>query len=558
MLESIHIKNFALISDEEIFFDKGLNILTGETGAGKSIIFGALGLALGDKFNKDSAKDENAETFIEAVFSVQDLKLKEKLEDLSVDMEDDQVILTRKISNQRSRSLINGENVPLKKLSKVGELLIDIYGQHEYQSLMKAQNHLSIIDDFGKSEIEPVKEKVKNIFDEWKKLQEELNKSYSDEKEREKEILYLDHEIEEIESANLKIGEDTELEDKFKKMNNFKRIMSSVNEAYEKTGDNGISSLISDAISDMKNAVNYDEALNDDFNILSDVESLINDFNHNIKDYIMDSSFDEEEFEFIEKRLDIINDLKNKYGFTIENILSSLSHKKKKKEEIENYDTYLENLKQNIKLVEKEYFKEAKKLSDFRKKYIDILLKDVKKSMEELNFSNTAISLPLEESETPLRNGIDSGEFLVSLNKGEPIRPLREVASGGELSRISLSIKTSVSNYSDIKTLIFDEIDAGISGRTAQKVAQKLAILGKKAQIICITHLPQIAVMADKHYVVEKIENNNSTVSFIKQLFNNDRVVEIGRLLSGDDITEITRDNAKEMLKNAENFKNSI
>lgn len=557
MLESIHIKNFALISDEEIFFDKGLNILTGETGAGKSIIFGALGLALGDKFNKDSAKDENAETFIEAVFSVQDLKLKEKLEDLSVDMEDDQVILTRKISNQRSRSLINGENVPLKKLSKVGELLIDIYGQHEYQSLMKAQNHLSIIDDFGKSEIEPVKEKVKNIFDEWKKLQEELNKSYSDEKEREKELLYLDHEIEEIESANLKIGEDTELEDKFKKMNNFKRIMSSVNEAYEKTGDNGISSLISDAISDMKNAVNYDEALNDDFNILSDVESLINDFNHNIKDYIMDSSFDEEEFEFIEKRLDIINDLKNKYGFTIENILSSLSHKKKKKEEIENYDTYLENLKQNIKLVEKEYFKEAKKLSDFRKKYIDILLKDVKKSMEELNFSNTAISLPLEESETPLRNGIDSGEFLVSLNKGEPIRPLREVASGGELSRISLSIKTSVSNYSDIKTLIFDEIDAGISGRTAQRVAQKLAILGKKAQIICITHLPQIAVMADKHYVVEKIENNNSTVSFIKQLFNNDRVIEIGRLLSGDDITEITRDNAKEMLKNAENFKNS-
>lgn len=557
MLESIHIKNFALISDEEIFFDKGLNILTGETGAGKSIIFGALGLALGDKFNKDSAKDENAETFIEAVFSVQDLKLKEKLEDLSVDMEDDQVILTRKISNQRSRSLINGENVPLKKLSKVGELLIDIYGQHEYQSLMKAQNHLSIIDDFGKSEIEPVKEKVKNIFDEWKKLQEELNKSYSDEKEREKEILYLDHEIEEIESANLKIGEDTELEDKFKKMNNFKRIMSSVNEAYEKTGDNGISSLISDAISDMKNAVNYDEALNDDFNILSDVESLINDFNHNIKDYIMDSSFDEEEFEFIEKRLDIINDLKNKYGFTIENILSSLSHKKKKKEEIENYDTYLENLKQNIKLVEKEYFKEAKKLSDFRKKYIDILLKDVKKSMEELNFSNTTISLPLEESETPLRNGIDSGEFLVSLNKGEPIRPLREVASGGELSRISLSIKTSVSNYSDIKTLIFDEIDAGISGRTAQRVAQKLAILGKKAQIICITHLPQIAVMADKHYVVEKIENNNSTVSFIKQLFNNDRVIEIGRLLSGDDITEITRDNAKEMLKNAENFKNS-
>lgn len=557
MLESIHIKNFALISDEEIFFDKGLNILTGETGAGKSIIFGALGLALGDKFNKDSAKDENTETFIEAVFSVQDLKLKEKLEDLSVDMEDDQVILTRKISNQRSRSLINGENVPLKKLSKVGELLIDIYGQHEYQSLMKAQNHLSIIDDFGKSEIEPVKEKVKNIFDEWKKLQEELNKSYSDEKEREKELLYLDHEIEEIESANLKIGEDTELEDKFKKMNNFKRIMSSVNEAYEKTGDNGISSLISDAIFNMKNAVNYDEALNDDFNILSDVESLINDFNHNIKDYIMDSSFDEEEFEFIEKRLDIINDLKNKYGFTIENILSSLSYKKKKKEEIENYDTYLENLKQNIKLVEKEYFKEAKKLSDFRKKYIDILLKDVKKSMEELNFSNTAISLPLEESETPLRNGIDSGEFLVSLNKGEPIRPLREVASGGELSRISLSIKTSVSNYSDIKTLIFDEIDAGISGRTAQKVAQKLAILGKKAQIICITHLPQIAVMADKHYVVEKIENNNSTISFIKQLFNNDRVVEIGRLLSGDDITEITRDNAKEMLKNAENFKNS-
>ena len=218
----------------------------------------------------------------------------------------------------------------------------------------------------------------------------------------------------------------------------------------------------------------------------------------------------------------------------------------------------MENLKENIKLVEKEYFKEAKKLSDFRKKYIDILLKDVKKSMEELNFSNTAISLPLEESETPLRNGIDSGEFLVSLNKGEPIRPLREVASGGELSRISLSIKTSVSNYSDIKTLIFDEIDAGISGRTAQKVAQKLAILGKKAQIICITHLPQIAVMADKHYVVEKIENNNSTISFIKQLFNNDRVVEIGRLLSGDDITEITRDNAKEMLKNAENFKNSI
>lgn len=555
MLLSLRIKNYALIESEEIEFDRGLNILTGETGAGKSIILGALSLALGGKANKEALRDENEEALVEAIFSVEDENVKERLREIDVECFDDEVILTRKVSATRAKAMINGESVPSQKLAQVGAYLIDIYGQHEHQTLLRKEKHLEIIDEYGGAELSKVKANVATIYDELSRVNRELSEAESANNSREKDLMFLHHEVEEIENARLEIGEDEELENDYSKMKNSQKIMESVGEAYQRTSDDGASALLGGAINAISRAMEYDSSLSDAYSILSDADSLLNDFNRTISDYISDASFDAEHFNEVERRLDLVNNLKSKYGNTIEEILSTLKEKQKEIEKIENFDGYLDGLRASRDRLSAEYLEAASTLTALRERSRDRLLSDVRVALLDLNFSNTEIEMPFEKSEEYRKNGLDTGEFLVSLNAGEPLRPLREVASGGELSRISLALKTSISSKEETGTLIFDEIDAGISGRTAQKVAEKLAILGNAAQIICITHLPQIAVMADSHFVVDKEVIDGTTLSFIKKLYNNDKVEELSRMLSGETITEVTRDNAREMMDYADAFK---
>lgn len=566
MLISLTIKNFTLIDSEEIEFRKGLNILSGETGAGKSIILGALSIALGGKTAKDMVRDPGSEAYVEAIFTVEDEKKAQILRDMGVEPYDGQVILSRKISDTRAQAKINGESVPSAKLKTVGELLIDIYGQNEHQSLLKKSKHLEIIDEYGGEALLALRKDTRTAYNEYSKRLKELADAKADSKDRDKDLLFLQHETEEIENAGLKPGEDESLEDEYRRMKNGEKIVEALDNAYNMTGDSGdsysegenASSLIGKALLEIRRVSAFDDRIEEMCKMLSDADAVVNDFNRTLQDYLADSEFDPEHFHDVEDRLDVINDLKNKYGNSIELILNVLNEKSEKIRRLEDYDNYLKSLENEVKSLEDKYIELSGRLSDLRRTAADGLTKEVSESLKELNFSNVEFEFPITETYDYTANGRDEGEFMISLNLGEELKPLRSVASGGELSRISLAIKTAVTERDGIDTLIFDEIDAGISGRTAQKVSEKLSKVAASSQVICITHLPQIASMADTHFVVEKYVKNGETVSSIKRLSREDRIDEISRMIGGVSISEKTRESAEELLDSAEALKKGI
>ena len=566
MLISLMIKNFTLIDSEEIEFRKGLNILSGETGAGKSIILGALSIALGGKTAKDMIRDYGSDAYVEAIFSVEDEKKVNMLRDMGIEPCDGEVILSRRISDTRAQAKINGESVPSTKLKSVGELLIDIYGQNEHQSLLKKYKHLEIVDDYAGEELLGIRADTKVAYTDYSNKLKELESARINSKDRDKDLLFLQHEADEIENAALKPGEDDSLEEEYRRIKNGEKIVEALDNAYNMTGDSGssysegdnASGLIGKALIEIRRVSSYDDKIEEMSKMLSDADAIVNDFNRTLQDYLADSEFDSEHFHEVEDRLNIINDLKNKYGNSIEIILKTLEEKSEKIKQLEDYDNYLDELEKEVKKLEARYVSLAKRLTSLRRKAADGLTKEVSESLRELNFSNVEFEFPISETGEYTANGRDEGEFMISLNLGEELKPLRSVASGGELSRISLAIKTAATERDGIDTLIFDEIDAGISGRTAQKVSEKLNKVAASSQVICITHLPQIASMADNHFVVEKQVKNGETVSSIKRLSREDRIDELSRMLGGVSISEKTRENAEELLDSAEALKKGI
>ena len=558
MLASLHVKNLALIDEEEIVFSKGLNILSGETGAGKSIILGALHLSLGDKASKDVLRDTDSEAFVEAVYLIDDEATKQALRDMGVEPYDDEVIMSRRITESRSVGKINGEQVPAAKMKEVGALLLDIYGQKEHQSLLNTKRHMELLDEFAKADIGDLKSKIAASFKEYKALTAELEEAKKSDVSKEREIILLDHEINEIESANLKIGEDEELEDEYKRLSNFSRTMEYFGRAHEAmAGDGGVSDAISAAISDIRYIEGIDEKASDFLSMLNDADSIISDFNRELSSYMADASFDAERFNEVEIRLNEINRLKDKYGTTIELILDELKKRQDKKAKYESFDEYLAELKAKVDAATKELSALCDKLSDIRKKKAKELSTKMVEAMSDLNFLNSEFDVSLKRLDHFTADGIDDGEFVICTNPGEPLRPLKDIASGGEMSRIMLAIKTVLASGGGIDTLIFDEIDAGISGRTAQAVSEKLSTVAGSHQVICITHLPQIAAMADTHFLIEKSVENGHTISGIKKLYDNELVDELARMLGGSAITEAVLTNAKEMLELARKYKES-
>ncbi len=557
MLASLHVKNLALIDEEEIVFSKGLNILSGETGAGKSIILGALHLSLGDKASKDFLRDADSEAFVEAVFLVDDEATKEALRALDVEPYDDEVIMSRRITEARSVGKINGEQVPAAKMKEVGALLLDIYGQKEHQSLLNTKRHMELLDEFAKSEIGNLKSDIASCYKEYKKLTAELEDAKLSDISKEREIILLEHEINEIESANLKIGEDEELEDEYKRLSNFSRTMEYFGRAHEAmAGDGGVSDAISSAISDIRYIEGIDERASEFLSMLNDADSIISDFNRELSSYMSDASFDAGRFNEVEIRLNEINRLKDKYGSTIELVLEELNKRLEKKARYESFDEYLAELKAKVDHCTKKLDSLCQKLSDIRKKKAKELAEKMKVAMSDLNFLNSEFEVELKKLDHYTADGFDEGEFVICTNPGEPLRPLKDIASGGEMSRIMLAIKTVLASGGGIDTLIFDEIDAGISGRTAQAVSEKLATVSNNHQVICITHLPQIASMADTHFLIEKSVENGHTISGIKKLYDNETIEELARMLGGSAITDAVMTNAKEMLELAKQYKN--
>lgn len=548
MLENLHVKNLALIEEEDITFLDGLHILSGETGAGKSIILGALGLALGGKVSKDMLRDPGKEALVEAVFRITRDSQRKQLAELDIEPYDDEVILSRKITESRSVAKINGEMVPAIKMKEVGDIFLDIHGQNDHQSLLHKKKHLEMLDEYAKNEVGPLKERMQTAYKTYAAKQQEWKEANQLDGDREREISFLEYEIKEITEANLEIGEDARFENQYRRLSNSKRIMEALSEAYQQTsGSDGASEQVGRAVQRLHQILSYDEALEPMFESLNDIDSLLADFNRDLSQYMAEAEFDEEMFAQIDGRLNEINRLKDKYGATIEDILAAKQEKEDRLEKLMHHEAYLAKLTQALNDAKKEAEDAAFALSGMRKRYAKELSGKVEEALMDLNFLDVHFSMEFLQTDHIGADGYDDAQFMIRTNPGEQIRPLKDIASGGEMSRIMLAIKTVLAEHDDIDTLIFDEIDAGISGRTAQAVSEKLHLVAKEHQVICITHLPQIAAMADHHYLIQKDVVGNETISSIEALSYHDSIKELARMLGGTTITQTVLDNAKEM-----------
>lgn len=556
MLKNIHVKSFALIDEVEINLASGLNVLTGETGAGKSIIIDAVNFALGQRVSKDVVRDDAEYALSELVFEINDDKTKERLNQFDIPLDDNEVLIQRKITNGKSTARINGETVTLSTLKLIAAGLIDIHGQHDNQSLLSKASQQNLLDTILSDELKELLIRMKDTY-------VNLNNKISEyeqlnTKEAEKEIAFLQYELNEIDSASLHEGEDEALESDYKKMNNSKRIADLVSGAHRITGydSEGAGSLIGRALSMIRQASSIDDDAKDLELILNDIDGLLNDFNRSIADYEMSLDFSDEDYKNTEDRLNLINSLKNKYGKSIKEILDKRDEFEDELNRLLNADEYKSALLSEITSLKKEAYKLCKEISAIRKKGAKKLSGEIADALLDLNFLDSQFEIKVTSDEENMKqSGYDDIEFFISTNPGEALKPLNQVASGGEMSRIMLAIKSVCANDSTA-TLIFDEIDTGISGRTAQKVSEKMSRIAKEHQVIVVTHLPQIAAMADTHFEISKSVNNGRTITSIETLSEEGKIKELARMLGGVTITEKVLENAKDMKKQADEIKN--
>lgn len=538
----------ALIDEADIDLTEGLNILTGETGAGKSIIIGSVNVALGLAGFKGFAREDAAFALAELVFSVDNEKQRKALEKLDLSLEDDQIIISRRLVNGRSVSKVNGETVPVSLVRQVSEILIDIHGQHEHQALLHQKNHLAILDAFAGEVLSGPAGEVRTLYREYDALDKKLKETDLSETARAKEMDFLAFEVGEIEDAAVKPGEDEALEQAYRRQVNSQRIMEGVTEAETLTGSDfgGAAELVSRAYRSLSTASAYDEKLESITAELADIDNLLNDFHRELKDYQESISFDAESFQQTEDHLNLLNHLKAKYGGSIDKVLSYKKEKEERLEELAHYEAYRQRLKKELEQKKTELLKACGKVSEIRKQAAELLAGKITAVLQDLNFLDVQFSIDFQET-APGPEGFDEICFLISMNPGQPLQPLQKVASGGELSRVMLAIKTVLADKDAVGTMIFDEIDVGISGRTAQKVSEKMAVIARSRQVICITHLAQIASMADTHFCIEKKLVGQEAKTFIRRLSDEESIEELARILGGAEITKTVRQSAREM-----------
>lgn len=559
MLLNVHIKNIALIDDANVNFTDNLNILTGETGAGKSIIMGALKIGMGDKLPKDIVREAGKEGFCQLLFLVDDEAVIEQIRQLGVEpTEDGEILITRRIVNSRTINTINDMAVTAARLREVSALLIDMHTQHQQQTLLKKNEHMKLLDKFGRAAIEPLKREVAQRHADYTELVDQMDKLSMDEAERSRRAEFLKYQIAEIESANVKAGEDEDIEHQYNKMVNSRDIVAAASEVYSVTGYENQSSAgneIGRVLVNLKGIKELDDEIDGLYSQLENIDALLNDFNVELSDYMQSMNFDDSEFREVESRLDVINDIKGKYGSTVDEVNRYLEESKAEYEKFSEYDEYIAELSGKINKAKKLMIDAADKLSAERKKQAKLMCKEIKTALSDLSFMQVDFDMVFDRLSECTANGIDDCYFVISTNVGEKLRPLYDVASGGELSRIMLAVKSCMAADDNIGTLVFDEIDVGISGRAAQAVAEKMALISKKHQVISITHLPQIAAMADSHYLIEKSADEGKTVTKIVRLSEAESITEIARLLGGASITDVVMSNALEMKQMAEKTK---
>ena len=554
MLVNLHVKNFAIIDEADVDFGEHLNILTGETGAGKSILIGSLNIALGGRVSPEMIGRRDDTATVEAVFSVRDEATKRLIRELDIPFEDDEVVISRKITESRSVNKINGESVPAGVIRQVASLCIDIHGQNEHQSLLKPSKQRDIVDRFGGDELSKALQEVSDVFQEYESVRKEIEENDLTDEELAREIDFLNHQKNEIESANLTKEEIATIDEEYRIASNSGTVVDVLSSVYN-DGTKPASDMVGRVIPELRRAATLNPKVSEYTDQLLEVESLLVEMNRDLSGFMQDYSFDEERLRELEKRLDLIHGLQSKYGETYDEIMSHYDIVEERLGHYADFEKFRKERKEQFDRLVIELADKSKTLTSLRKKAADKLKTEIERALEDLNFAHVEFEIEMGRSEHFSEHGVDDIEFLIATNPGEPVRSLAKIASGGELSRIMLAIKSVFANSDEIETLIFDEIDSGISGRTAQMVSEKMNVIAKHHQVICITHLAQIASMADTHFVIEKEVGADASQTSIRKLDSDESIEELARLLGGAEITDAVMENAREMKEMAQGLK---
>lgn len=552
MLLNLHVKNLAIIDEIEVEFSEGLNVLTGETGAGKSIIIGSINIALGGKVSKDIIRTGTEFALVELTFLAEDSEQINSLEKLGITLEEDVVVISRKITKCRTINRVNGETVSVSMLKSIADILIDIHGQNEQQSLLYKNKHMEIVDRYAAEKMCGRDMEFSEMYRQYKDMLVKYSEKEMSEEERLREVSFIRYELEQIEQAHLVKGEEEKLQERYRYLSNANEIKSGINEVYSLVEDSygdsqSVSQMLGRSSHILAKISGYDERLKELARQIADIDELIMDFNRDLQEYASDMDENGEEFAEVETRLDLVRTIKSKYGATTELVENYAKDLENKLEKYEAYEEYRANLEKKIEIYKIKLEKLGESISKIRKKCSAELEKRITDALIDLNFLQVKFEIAVREFDEFNSKGKDEVEFMISTNPGEDLKPIGQAASGGELSRIMLAIKAVLAEHDSIGTLIFDEIDVGISGRTAQKVAEKMAFIGHSHQVICISHLAQIAAMADHNYLIEKNNSLNKTSTVIRQLEGDEIVEEIARILGGAKITDAVLESAREM-----------
>lgn len=571
MLSQLHIENIAIIDCLDVFFEKGLNVLTGETGAGKSIMIDSINMALGERTSRELIRSGQDKALVEALFYVHNSSIYDVLIEYGINIEEDNTLLIcREISSEgKNVCRINGRLVTTSILREIGRLIVNIHGQHDNQSLLQSDKHIDFLDIYAGNELLEIKNQYKTVYQELSSLNLQINKINTNEQEREKKLDLYQFQLNEIDTAKLITSEEETLTEKRLLLNNAEKLMTAVSNAYVLLytgGEKGISvhDGVAEALKDLGEVARYDKRLNQTYKSLEDLSFQFNELVYELRDYRQNIEYDPIMLESLEQRLDLIYKLKRKYGSTIQEILNYRDVIKQELDDFSNCEEKLLELSKKKHEAVKKLRDFAGKLSEMRLEAAQRLEEKIMKELQELDMNKTHFKVQVDKildkegKDEFSQQGCDKVEFLISTNPGEPLKPLVKIASGGEMSRIMLAIKTILADIDVVDTLIFDEVDTGVSGRAAQKVAEKLSLVAQKKQVLCITHLPQIASMADQHYLIEKTVFQDKSVAQVHKLSLQHRKKELARILGGAVITDLTLQHAEEMIAIADNVKKNL
>ena len=565
MLSELSVKNFALIEKLNIEFKSGLTVFTGETGAGKSIILDALDILMGARAYTEIIRTNKKSAYIEALFHPNKKdEINQILKQNGIEAEDDMLLISREINQDgRNKGRINGQLVTVSLIQEIAPFLVDVHGQHEQQSLLNDDTHLMILDQYIKNDINELKNEIKEDYKNINKLKSKLNSIDIDEQSRARKIDLYKFQIDEIKKAELEPNEDEELFKEYKKLSNLEDIYALLGEidnliSSSDYNQEGMMDKIGHYMKSLEEYTDYDDKLNNFHQIIRDVYYMLEELSFDLDDYITNVEFDQNRLSQVEERLDLINKLKRKYGDSIEEIIEYKEDLEEKLNNLKNQTEHIQQLKQDLEKLHKKYDKKAKELSKLRKKFAQDFTLDIEDELKDLAMKKAKLKVEFNNKKRS-EDGIDDIRFLISTNPGEDLKPLSKIISGGELSRIMLAFKNIMADIDRVETIVFDEVDKGIGGKTAQKMAEKLYRISKKRQVICVSHLPQVASMGDNHYYINKSTGQDKkTVTNIKGLDQDDIIKELARMLGGVKLTDTTKSHAREMLEMAADKKETI